>query len=264
MLVEAVVTDFDASFAEDQGVANDAHTWASLRRLRDAGIRTVLCTGRSLDYLVGPSGVLSAKHMALFDVVIAEDGAVAWEPAANRLHLLGQPMSPFFVDALRRTATRKDPRERIGAGDLWHGLASMSTRREHMRVTDHVLKAKNSELRRLGIPPIDVHPIVNGTWVTWVSGGVDKGSGMLWALSRLGVSPTRAVGVGDGDNDADFMRLCGVAAPVGNAVAELHALPNAMPLRGHASAGFRELVRRVFSGEVDRLMAALPGFDVGV
>jgi hydroxymethylpyrimidine pyrophosphatase-like HAD family hydrolase len=261
MLIEAVVTDFDASFTEDQGTASDRRTWAEVRRLKAAGVKVILNTGRDLDYLLGPTGVLRWSDIAQFDLVIAEDGAVAWDPSANEVHILGEPVSPYFVDALRRTAGAKRPENRIDPKELWLGHASIATMRDKLPIAQRVLTRKNAFLRRLGIPPIDVQPIVNGGSVTWVKTGVDKGTGMLWALHRLGVRASRTVAIGDGENDAAFLRLAAVAAPVANAKPELHALANAIPVRGRAGAGFREVARNVLSGALDD---RLTGGDIGL
>lgn len=251
MKIQAIVLDFDASFADDQGVADDPRTWAAVRRLREAGVRVVLNTGRDLPYLVGPTGVVCWERLALFDMVIAEDGAVAWDPAQNRVHLLGEPISPLFLDALRATHRHPDPERRIDPAQLWPGLASLGMMRDKLHVATDVLRRKNAYLVRKGIAPISVQPILNNASVTWVQPGIDKGTGMLWALDRLGVDPRRTVALGDGENDIAFLRLAGVAAPVANAIPELRALPNAVRVRGKAAAGFREVARRILSGEFD-------------
>lgn len=263
MNIQAVVTDFDASFTEDQGTASDRRTWADVRRLKAAGVRVILNTGRDLDYLLGPTGILRWTDAALFDLVIAEDGAVAWDPSANEIHILGEPVSPFFVDALRRTAKARKPENRIEPKELWLGHASIATMRDKLPITRRVLQRKNAFLKRVGIAPIDVHPIVNGGSVTWVKTGIDKGTGMLWALHQLGVSANGTVAIGDGENDAAFMRLAAVAAPVANAKPELHALPNAIRVRGRAGAGFREVAGRILRGELDQLVGA-PGLGIAI
>ena len=261
MRIQAVVTDFDASFTSDQGVADDARSWATVQALRDAGVKVVLNTGRDLHYLIGPTGILHWSQVAMFDMIIAEDGAVAWDPRANRLQIIGEPISPYFIDALRQTAVAADPDDRIDSKELWIGHASVGTMRDRLQLAKKVLRRKNAYLKRLGVPPISVEPIVNGNSVTWVKAGVNKGTGMLWALQQLGVDPARVVAIGDGDNDAAFMKLAGIAAPVANAKPELHALSNAICVRGSAADGFREVAQRLLDGELDRLLDD-PGLSV--
>ena len=252
VLIEAVVTDFDKSLVPDQGTLDDPATLAELRALRRAGIRIVLCTGRTLDYLVGPTGIRSWDHLLLFDAIVAENGAVLWDARNRRLDLLGEAVAPEFVEALRRTGRRADPERRIDPAEIWPGLASVSVMRDRLDVSRDVLRVKNSQLRRKRVPSLQLHPIVNGGSVTWVSRGVDKGVGMLEALRRLGVDPARTVGVGDGENDAAFMRLCGLAAPVDGSCHAVVSLPNAIPLRGGPGAAFRDVARRTRRGSLDR------------
>ncbi len=44
--------------------------------------------------------------------------------------------------------------------------------------------------------------------------GVDKGTGLTAALSRLGIEPAEVVGIGDAENDLPFLRLCGFSVAV--------------------------------------------------
>ncbi len=79
--------------------------------------------------------------------------------------------------------------------------------------------------------------------------GVDKASGMREALRRLGLAPAAALGIGDAENDLDFLAACGWPVAVADA---LPAVREAALLVTAAAngGGVREAVRRLLSGDL--------------
>ncbi|EFN56002.1 hypothetical protein CHLNCDRAFT_22679, partial [Chlorella variabilis] len=47
--------------------------------------------------------------------------------------------------------------------------------------------------------------------------GASKGFGVGWLLDRLGVDPAACLALGDGENDVEMLRLCGLGVAMGNA-----------------------------------------------
>lgn len=47
--------------------------------------------------------------------------------------------------------------------------------------------------------------------------GCSKGSGVSLLLDRLGIDPAACMALGDGENDVEMLRLCGLGVAVGNA-----------------------------------------------
>src|SRR5580698_11036273 len=90
----ALATDYDGTIAQHGEV--DAPTLAALQRLRAGSRRLILVTGRELDDLrrVMP-------RLDLFDVVVAENGALLYDPANHEEHALAEPPPPRFVERLR-------------------------------------------------------------------------------------------------------------------------------------------------------------------
>ncbi len=77
--------------------------------------------------------------------------------------------------------------------------------------------------------------------------GINKASGLAAALARLRLSPLNVVGIGDAENDHAFLRACGCAVAVANAlpmVKEDADLVASMP-RG---AGVAETIGRILDG----------------
>jgi hydroxymethylpyrimidine pyrophosphatase-like HAD family hydrolase len=74
----ALAVDFDGTIAHD-GRA-DASTYDWLKRLKETGRRPILVTGRELRNL-------GDSNLDLFDRVVAENGAVVYDPGTKRQHL---------------------------------------------------------------------------------------------------------------------------------------------------------------------------------
>ena len=89
----ALATDYDGTLARD-GVV-DGPTLAALVRLRAAGWRLVLATGRELDDLRR-----LMPRLDLFDRVVADNGAVLHAPATGTVRLLAPPPPPAFAAGL--------------------------------------------------------------------------------------------------------------------------------------------------------------------
>jgi len=53
--------------------------------------------------------------------------------------------------------------------------------------------------------------------------GASKGAGVEWLLERLGIDRKQCMGIGDGENDVEMLRLCGLGVAVGNAGAAARA-----------------------------------------
>src|SRR5690606_12406173 len=69
---------------------------AAIERLRASGRHTVLVTGRTLESLQQ-----SCPNLLLFDYVVAENGAVAYEPRTRQQTLLAEPLPSRFTERLK-------------------------------------------------------------------------------------------------------------------------------------------------------------------
>lgn len=50
--------------------------------------------------------------------------------------------------------------------------------------------------------------------------GASKGAGVRLVLEKMGISPERCLALGDGENDVEMLRLCGLSVAMGNAVSK--------------------------------------------
>src|SRR5687768_15602975 len=89
-----LVADYDGTLASDDRIA--AETADALRRLRVSGRRAILVTGRRLDDLLRV-----CAYPTLFDSIVAENGALLYDPATCRQKVLANPPPKAFLQALR-------------------------------------------------------------------------------------------------------------------------------------------------------------------
>jgi hydroxymethylpyrimidine pyrophosphatase-like HAD family hydrolase len=181
MYFVALAIDYDGTIAED-GVVAEA-TLEALRELKQSGRKLFLVTGRQL-----PDLKKVLPEIALFDLVVAENGGLLFDPKTGEETLLAPEPSQVFLDALR---AREVP--------LSAGRCIVATWEPHQHA---VLEA----IRELGL---ELQIIFNKGAVMVLPAGVSKASGLEAALALLELSPHNVVGIGDAENDHAFLRLCG-------------------------------------------------------
>ena len=91
----ALATDYDGTIACDGTVDDD--TAFALQGARSAGLSLILVTGRELADLFK-----TFPHAKLFDRIVAENGAVLYDPAEQTIQSLAPPAAPALVSALQR------------------------------------------------------------------------------------------------------------------------------------------------------------------
>ena len=194
----------------------DAATIEALKEVRRSGRKLILVTGRDLADLqrVFP-------ELDLFDLVVAENGALLFNPAKKEETLLGEPPSAAFVQRLRE----------LGVSPLSVGRTIVAT---WVPNETAVLKA----IHDLGL---ELHIIFNKGAVMVLPGNVNKASGLKRALKPLCLSPHNVVAIGDAENDLAFLSTCGCAVAVEYALASVKATAD-MFVADHG-AGVVELAR---------------------
>ncbi len=218
----ALATDYDGTIATAGAV--DGPTLAALRRARAGGLRLLLVTGREV-----PSVHERFPPVAeVFDRVVAENGAVLYDPATGADRLLCDPPPGALVAELTRLGV-----------PLWVGQSVVATREPHGA-------AVRDALARLGL---DWRVTMNNDAVMVLPPGVTKASGLAAALADLGLAAGRTVGVGDAENDLDLLRACGLGVAVANALPVVKAAAGWVTA-GKRGAGVAELIDRILSGDL--------------
>jgi HAD superfamily hydrolase (TIGR01484 family) len=193
----ALVTDYDGTIAIDGTMADAAVT--SIERLHTSGRHAILVTGRRLEDLLA-----ILPHVQLFDYVVAENGAVVYEPRTRRETILANPLPPEFIERLRA----------LDVNPIEVGRVVVATWLPH----------QNAVLQAIQETGLELHVIFNRAAVLVLPTGVNEATGMEYALRKLGLSPHEAVGIGDAENDYSFLDRCECAVAVANAAPSIRKL----------------------------------------
>jgi hydroxymethylpyrimidine pyrophosphatase-like HAD family hydrolase len=68
------------------------------------------------------------------------------------------------------------------------------------------------------------------------------------------------VGVGDAENDEDFLKLCGVSVAVANAIPRIKQVADMVTQQEHGP-GVVELIERILAGELTRHASCCDALD---
>ena len=184
-------------------------------------------TGRELPDLEAVFGRLD-----LFERIVAENGAVLYNPATREKLALGQRPPDRFVALLKAKGVTN-----LSTGDVivatWHPYEQQ------------VLDA----IRELGL---ELQVIFNKDAVMVLPSGVNKMTGLSAALAELKISRHNVVGVGDAENDHAFLGCCECAVAVQNAIPALKERAD-LVTDGTSSAGVRELIEKILSTDLQEL-----------
>ncbi|WP_027714375.1 HAD hydrolase family protein [Desulfuromonas sp. TF] len=219
----ALVTDYDNTLAKDGRVTDSVV--AKLRELRDSGRRVLLVTGRRIDDLLTVCGCIDC-----FDYVVAENGAVLYEPKTRESILLAEPPPEHFIVALQNR----------GVCPLEVGKVIVATHVPHVETVMETIQKFGLELQ----------VIFNRGAVMVLPSGVNKASGVKYALRLLGMSPHEVVGVGDAENDHSFLRLSECAVAVANAIDSIKAIA-AFVTDGETGEGISELIDELITNDLE-------------
>lgn len=224
----ALVTDYDGTIAIDGKMADVAVK--SIERLRMSGRHAILVTGRRLDDLLA-----TLRHVHLFDYVVAENGAVVYEPRTRRETLLANPLPLEFIQRLKALGI-----------PLEIGRVVVGTWLPH----------HNAVLQAIQETGFELHVIFNRAAVMVLPTGVNKATGMEYALRKLGLSRHEAVGIGDGENDHSFLARCECAVAVANAAPAIRKLA-AFVTKREAGQGVAELIDELVADDLSRTYGRL-------
>src|SRR5262245_63193140 len=178
----ALATDYDGTLAHD-GVV-DADALAALERLKEAGRRLILVTGREL-----PDLQRAFPELACCDLIVAENGALLYEPGTGRETTLAPPPPEAFVARLRE-----------------RGVHPLSVGRSIVASWEPMQDSVLETIRELGL---ELQIVFNKGAVMVLPTGVNKASGLAAALGEYGLSQQSVFGIWDAENGHAFLQMCG-------------------------------------------------------
>jgi HAD superfamily hydrolase (TIGR01484 family) len=230
----ALATDYDGTIATE-GVVPD-NVIETIERVRESGRRTILVTGRELEDLRH-----TFDRLDVFDRVVAENGAVLFDPATRNARALTEAPPPAFVDALKERAVEP----------LSVGHVIVATWEPHETTVIEVIHELGLELQI----------IFNKGAVMVLPAGVTKASGLAAALDELRLSPHNVVGVGDAENDHAFLDTCELSVAVANALPAVKDRCDYVT-KGARGEGVRELCDGLLESDLEHLDERLPRHDI--
>jgi len=226
----ALVADYDGTLAS-RDVIPDA-TVQAIGRLKATGRLTIAITGRRLRDLLG---LLADPR--LFDLIVAENGAVVYDPETREEETLANPPSKSLLRSLR---TR-------GVEPLEVGQVVVATTSRHRAAVQDVVWELGLEAQVVG----------NRGAVMVLPSGVNKATGLDYALRKLGLSRHEAVGIGDAENDHSFLASCECGVAVANAIPSIKEAA-AFVTAAENGGGVIELIDEVIADDLHRLEGRLP------
>ena len=218
----ALACDYDGTLAVHDRIP--PATVAALVRARDAGIRLLLVTGRTLFELTRV-----CESLELFEAVVAENGGLLYFPRDRALREEGPPPPPRLLEELDRRGVP------YNAG--------------------HVLVATLHEFRdavldAISAAEVTVNVVPNRAALMLVPPLISKGTGVATALLALGVPARDVLAIGDAENDLPMFDACGWSACPEDALVEvLRRVDWVLP--GEAGEGVgRAIAERIVPGRL--------------
>ena len=228
MYFVALATDYDGTLAEDGKVPSS--TSSALQALRESGRKLILVTGREL-----PDLRRVFPELGQFNLVVAENGALLYDPSTETETPLGPAPPSAFLEWLKQ-----------------HRVSPLSVGRSIVATWEPNEKLVLQAIRELGL---ELQIIFNKGAVMVLPSGVNKASGLAAALKQLKLSPLNVVGVGDAENDHAFLRACGCAVAVANAL-PLVKEDAEIVTSAARGAGVTELIRRLLDNDLAETVSA--------
>ena len=182
--------DYDRTLANEGTILASAEQ--ALTKAKKAGFLLGLVTGREFNNLLDV-----CPQIPLFDLVVAENGAVVHLPASGVIEDLALPPGHLFIEELAR---REVP---FSAGRVIVG-----TVRPH---EGEVISA----ITALGL---NLEIIFNKQDVMVLPRGINKATGLRTGLEMINVPASEIIAVGDAENDLAFLKASGFAVAVANAL----------------------------------------------
>jgi hydroxymethylpyrimidine pyrophosphatase-like HAD family hydrolase len=230
----ALASDYDGTLARHGSVSES--TVEALVRFRKSGRVLLLVTGRELAELESVF-----PRLEIFHRIVAENGALLYNPETREKRPLAEPPPASFIDKLReRGVAPLSVGEVIVATSHPHETTVLATIRDH---------------------GLELNVIFNKGAVMILPAGVNKLTGLRAALDELGLSEHNVAGVGDAENDHAFLRHCEFGAAVQNALQSVKDTADLVTAAGHGQ-GVIELINHILEDDLASYNAQLVRHDI--
>jgi hydroxymethylpyrimidine pyrophosphatase-like HAD family hydrolase len=230
MQYHALAADFDGTLAHDGHV--DTTTLEACQALRASGRRLILVTGREM-----PDLRKTFPQMEICDLIVAENGALLYDPHEGSEAIFGEPPPAEFAAEIQRR----------GIGPCSFGRVIFATWSPYESIVLDLIQQFGLESQI----------IFNKGAVMMLPSGINKATGLSQALRRLNLTGEQAVGIGDAENDHAFLNSCAVSVAVANALPALKEKCDLVLTSDHGR-GVVEIIERLLADDLRSLGARRP------
>lgn len=205
--------DYDGTLTTQDTI--DLKTEQALITAKRAGLLLGLVTGREFADLLQV-----CPQFKLFDLIVAENGAVLYWPDRDEIEDLGSPPPSSFIQALT------------------HRNLPFSVGRVVLSIARIYEPEVLSLIHELGL---ELQVIFNKDAAMILPSGLDKAIGLEVGLKQIGIPLDQVISVGDAENDAVFLQVSGFKVAVANAIASIKADANFVTRQSNG-AGVAEFI----------------------
>lgn len=220
-----LAADYDGTLATHGKV--EPPVIEALQRLKASTRKLILVTGRVLDELKAVF-----PEYELFDLIVAENGALIYNPATKEERLLGNLPPATFINELHRHQVQP----------LSIGKVIVATWEPHHTVVLETIKEAGLELQ----------VIFNKGAVMILPAGINKAKGLKEALKDLNMSMHNVVAVGDAENDGAMLQAAECAVAVSNALPAVQKMADWVTGHHHGK-GVIQLIDRLLENDLHDL-----------
>jgi Cof subfamily protein (haloacid dehalogenase superfamily) len=223
-----VALDVDGTIVNGDNELSDAVREAVVA-IRDAGIETVISTGRAISGVMDTAGKLGFTE----GIAVASNGAVVftYDPV-DVIHSVTFDASAAVRRVLEQVPDAIVAVEQVGTGfrvnrpfpetefagqfviDDVERLIADPVTRVVIRSTEHTPAEFTAIVHDLGLEGTNYF-IGYSAWLDLAPEGVSKASGLDVVCERLGIEPADVLAVGDGNNDLEMLQWAGRGVAMG-------------------------------------------------
>ena len=236
-----VALDVDGTIVSGSNELSDV-VHQAVNAIRDAGIETVISTGRAIPGVMDTVGKLGFTD----GLAVASNGAVVftYDPvdiihsvtfdaaAAVRRVLEEVPDAIVAVEKVGEGFRVNRPFPETEFADQWviddvEKLIAEPVTRVVIRSIDHTPAEFTAIVHDLGLTGTNYF-IGYSAWLDLAPEGVSKASGLDVVCERLGIVPADVLAVGDGNNDLEMLQWAGRGVAMGQSPDALKAVADAV------------------------------------
>jgi Cof subfamily protein (haloacid dehalogenase superfamily) len=234
----------------------------ALAGLREAGVPTVVCTGRmfqSVRRVAARLGVDAGPVICYQGALVADLGSGEWwwhvrmggavaAEVVRHVKAMGRQLNAYiddelYVEEVTPWARRYAEHVEVGIGTVPDLEAEVAARPP----TKLVLVTSAEDVEQI-LPGLQERWrgrlfVVRSQpeYIEFVDASVSKSGALAWLCDRLGVAPERVVTLGDGMNDVDMLEWAGLGVAVEEAAGPVRAAADLVVPRAGVPALLRDL-----------------------